>query len=144
MLVLSRSRDEKVVILTGDATVTVQVVSVGSRCARLGFDAPESIVAYREPVYHWVRAAALAGRPPALHAKDKADGKLVLGVGEDERVMLVDTSDADAWRKLPLAMVRLTAVKGSHVQLGFTADRSVAIHRQEVADEIRRPSCPST
>ena len=51
MLVLSRKRNEKIVIGEGDNQVTLVVVEIRGDKVRLGFDAPEEIPVHRQEVY---------------------------------------------------------------------------------------------
>lgn len=51
MLVLSRLRDEKVVIKVGNEIIEVQVVDIRGDKVRLGFDAPRHIEIHRKEVY---------------------------------------------------------------------------------------------
>lgn len=51
MLVLSRKKDERVVIGTGPTTVTVKVVEVRGDKVRLGFEAAKEVPIDREEVY---------------------------------------------------------------------------------------------
>lgn len=36
----------------------------------------------------------------------------------------------------PVAVIRLAGIKGDRVRIGIHADRSLPVHRQEVADQI--------
>jgi carbon storage regulator CsrA len=50
MLVLSRKRDEDIVIGTGDKKVTVRVVEIVGDKVRLGFIAPDSVTIMRTEI----------------------------------------------------------------------------------------------
>jgi len=52
MLVLSRQRDECVIIGEGEDAVKVQVVDIRGDKVRLGFEAPKSVKIHREEVYN--------------------------------------------------------------------------------------------
>ncbi|MGH9856767.1 MAG: carbon storage regulator CsrA [Acidobacteriota bacterium] len=52
MLVLSRKKDEKIII--GD-TITVMVIEIRGDKVRLGFDAPKEITVHRQEVYEAIK-----------------------------------------------------------------------------------------
>lgn len=52
MLVLSRQRDEAVIIGEGENAVRVQIIDIRGDKVRLGFDAPKTIPIHREEVYN--------------------------------------------------------------------------------------------
>lgn len=52
MLVLSRIKDEKVVIQTPEGNIEVMVLSVECGRVRLGFTGPKSVIIDREEVYN--------------------------------------------------------------------------------------------
>ena len=52
MLVLSRKRDEKIMIGGG---ITVMVIDVRGDTVRLGIDAPKGVVIHREEVYEAIK-----------------------------------------------------------------------------------------
>lgn len=60
MLVLSRKRDEKIVI--GDRIV-ITVVEVRGDKVRLGIEAPSDVPVHRQEVYDAIRRSAENGRP---------------------------------------------------------------------------------
>ena len=63
MLILSRRRDEKIVI--GD-DIVISVVEVRGDIVKLGIEAPRNVKVYREEVFEAIRnenAAALASAP---------------------------------------------------------------------------------
>ena len=73
MLILSRRRDEKIVI--GD-NIIVSVVEVRGDIVKLGIEAPRNVKVYREEVFEAIRnenAAAVASAP-ALPDLDFPDG----------------------------------------------------------------------
>ncbi len=61
MLVLTRLKDEAVIIGSGENAVRVQIVEIRGDKVRLGFDAPKSIPIHREEVYN------------AIHKKDQPE-----------------------------------------------------------------------
>lgn len=48
MLVISRKRDESVVLFTSDGPITVELVDIRGNKVRLGFDAPADVCILRE------------------------------------------------------------------------------------------------
>jgi carbon storage regulator len=65
MLVLSRKKDEKIVIKLGEQTIEVRVLKIEGQKVRLGVDAPESVAVHREEV--WKRREEFSDRPaPAI------------------------------------------------------------------------------
>lgn len=66
MLVLSRKRDERLII--GDVVVTV--VEVRGDKVRLGIEAPRNVAVHREEVYEAIRREG--GDPDKSHAKSAA------------------------------------------------------------------------
>ena len=64
MLVLSRKKDEQIIISLGSMRVTVKVVDVRGDRVRLGIDAPESVAVHRQEVFdalgQWQPKPALA------------------------------------------------------------------------------------
>ncbi|MHA2279809.1 MAG: carbon storage regulator [Promethearchaeota archaeon] len=60
MLVLSRQREESVIIGEGENAVRVRVVDIRGDKVRLGFEAPRSIQIHREEVYNKIHAQELA------------------------------------------------------------------------------------
>lgn len=59
MLVLSRSRDEKVMI---GNDIVITIVDVRDGKVRLGFDAPRNVPIHREEVFHAINREAHGGR----------------------------------------------------------------------------------
>lgn len=51
MLVLSRHRDEAVILRVGDVEIRVLCVDLRGDKVRLGFDAPQEVVIHREEVW---------------------------------------------------------------------------------------------
>lgn len=57
MLVLSRKRGEKVVIVTpGGEEITISVIEIRGDRARMGFDAPKDHAIHRDEVMQAIRA----------------------------------------------------------------------------------------
>jgi carbon storage regulator len=63
MLVLSRKRDERIVI--GD-NIVITVVDVRGDKVRLGIEAPSEVPVHRQEVLDALRRAAAAQSPPAV------------------------------------------------------------------------------
>jgi carbon storage regulator len=60
MLVLSRRKEESLVIGDGDSQVTVTVISVSGDKVRLGIEAPNNIPIHRTEVYEAIKAELAA------------------------------------------------------------------------------------
>lgn len=56
MLVLSRKKDERIII--GDV-ITVMVIEIRGDKVRLGIDAPKNVTVHREEVYHAIKREQL-------------------------------------------------------------------------------------
>jgi carbon storage regulator len=55
MLVLSRERDEKIVIGQGDSKVTITIVDIRGDKVRIGINAPRELSVHREEVYEAIQ-----------------------------------------------------------------------------------------
>ncbi len=60
MLVLSRKKDERIII--GDQ-ITVMVIEIRGDKVRLGIDAPKEVTVHREEVYEAIRREQQANSP---------------------------------------------------------------------------------
>lgn len=60
MLVLSRKRDEQIVITIGGAEVVLTVVSILGNRVQLGIDAPQNVIVHRKEVYDALKKEAVA------------------------------------------------------------------------------------
>lgn len=59
MLVLSRHRDESVIVTHPDGTkITIQVVDIRGDKVRLGFDAPQNVSVHRQEVQEAIEREA--------------------------------------------------------------------------------------
>ena len=67
MLVLSRKKDEKIII--GDQ-ITVMVIEIRGDKVRLGIDAPKEITVHRQEVYEAIQRENAAGKNPAGENRD--------------------------------------------------------------------------
>jgi carbon storage regulator len=67
MLVLSRKKDEQIVITLGSQLVTIKVVDVRGDRVRLGVDAPASVSVHRQEIHdaiaQWDAKPALCALP---------------------------------------------------------------------------------
>jgi carbon storage regulator len=63
MLVLSRSRDESIVIGSGDDMVVVTIVDIRGEKIRLGINAPHWIPVHRQEVYDSIMKDKQSGEP---------------------------------------------------------------------------------
>lgn len=62
MLVLSRKKDEKIVI---DDKITIMVIEIRGDKVRLGIDAPREITVHREEVYEAIKRERAAAEEQA-------------------------------------------------------------------------------
>ncbi len=62
MLVLSRKKDEKIVI--GD-NITLMVIEIRGDKVRLGIDAPRDVTVHREEIYDAIKRESTEGQPSA-------------------------------------------------------------------------------
>jgi len=60
MLVLSRMKDERIIIGDGEAQVTITVVAVRGNKVRLGIDAPRDVAVHRQEVLDAIKRNAAA------------------------------------------------------------------------------------
>lgn len=51
MLVLSRKRDEQIVLRMGDTEVVLTIIEILGNRVRLGIEAPQSVIVHRKEVY---------------------------------------------------------------------------------------------
>lgn len=65
MLVLSRKKDEKIVI--GDE-ITLMIVEIRGDKVRLGIDAPTNVSVHREEVYNAIQREKANGESPVIEA----------------------------------------------------------------------------
>lgn len=72
MLVLSRKKDEKIVI--GDS-ITLMVIEIKGDKVRLGIEAPRDVTVHRQEVYEAIRRESAPEKNPAVNkaVKDAAD-----------------------------------------------------------------------
>ncbi len=67
MLVLSRKKDEKIMI--GD-DIVLMVIEIRGDKVRLGIDAPKEIAVHRQEVYDAIRKEQEANQPCQQHCED--------------------------------------------------------------------------
>ena len=67
MLVLSRKKDERIII--GDQ-ITVMVIEIRGDKVRLGIDAPKEVTVHREEVYEAIRREQQANNLSSVDAVD--------------------------------------------------------------------------
>jgi len=60
MLVLSRMKDQRIIIGDGEAQVTITVVAVRGNKVRLGIDAPRDVAVHRQEVLDAIKRNAAA------------------------------------------------------------------------------------
>jgi len=88
MLVLSRKRDEKIII--GDK-ITIMVIEIRGDKVRLGIDAPTDVTVHREEVYHAIQRE---------HRETEAS-KLGLKPGTPEWTQFIETGHTEIEVDLP-------------------------------------------
>lgn len=59
MLVLSRKREEKILIGDGDCIITLTVIDIRGDKVRIGVEAPRDIPVHREEVYEAIKRAGM-------------------------------------------------------------------------------------
>lgn len=64
MLVLSRKKDERIII--GD-TITVMVIEIRGDKVRLGISAPKEVSVHREEVYEAIKSGKASDQEAAAH-----------------------------------------------------------------------------
>jgi len=55
MLVLSRKKDEKIIIGDGPSMITLMVIEIRGDKVRLGIEAPRDVTVHREEVYEVIK-----------------------------------------------------------------------------------------
>ena len=76
MLVLSRKKEQSVILRGGGAEIVVTVVEMRGDKVRLGFDAPSSVTIHRKEVQELVDAGIARG-PALVPTKDTATNALI-------------------------------------------------------------------
>lgn len=86
MLVLSRKRDEEIVIDHPSGLITVRVMEIRGDKARIGFSAPKEVAIHRREVWDTIHAVRdISGRKEEVAREDlPAVGKAVLKEVPDE------------------------------------------------------------
>jgi carbon storage regulator len=144
MLVLSRKKNERIVI---NNDITVVVVEIRGDKVRLGVRAPKEIPVHRREVYEAIKRGA-AGTPStqqegsadpsvqdtpqtqevtvAVEQMEKG-GFLVLSRKKNESIVIGDS-----------ITIVVVEIRGDKVRLGLEAPKEVPVHRGEVQDAIER------
>ncbi len=117
MLVLSRKRDEKIVIGAGQIVLTI--IEVRRDKVRIGIWAPQFGVVRSEVLEDGMRP----GPPPP----SDGTGLLVLSRKKDEKILIGDNVD-----------IMVVDIQGDKVRLGIEAPRDVTVHREEVYIAIQK------
>lgn len=124
MLVLSRQRDESIMIQVGRYLVEVVVVDIRGDKVRLGFKAPPQVPIFRTEVLKEDEAPRLSRRGASGFASPRReDGMLVLSRKRDETVRIADN-----------VFVTVVDIRGDKTRLGIKAPDAVGIDRREVYD----------
>lgn len=55
MLVLSRKKNESIIIGSGEKEIKIKIIEINGNSIRLGFEAPNDISIHREEVYHAIK-----------------------------------------------------------------------------------------
>lgn len=58
MLVLSRKKNESIIIGDGQKTIKVKIIEINGNSIRLGFEAPSDISIHREEIYEAIKKDA--------------------------------------------------------------------------------------
>ena len=58
MLVLSRKKNESIIINDGDKIVRLKIIEINGNSIRIGFEAPKEISIHREEVYESIKKDA--------------------------------------------------------------------------------------
>lgn len=58
MLVLSRKKDERVVITCGDTQIEVMVIEIRGDKVKIGFEAPRNVAIHRQEIQQAINAEA--------------------------------------------------------------------------------------
>jgi len=132
MLVLSRQRNEKIVIcLPKGVLITITVVDIRGIKARLGFTAPPDIPIHRKEVYE----ALLAENPDtpvcSLAKQESEGGMLVLSRERDPEVVMVLPDGT-------LITITVVDIRGEKVRIGTDAPKELPVHRYEIWEAIQR------
>lgn len=122
MLIISRKRDEKVVI--GDR-IWLMIVDIRGDQAQIGVHAPRDVPVHRWEVYQDI----LSGVPqPAVQQPSlsrltdrQTKGLLILSRKYNEKIMIGDDIS-----------IMVTDIRGDQVSLGIDAPREVPVDREEV------------
>ncbi len=148
MLVLSRRIDQTVIM--GENLYSVTVVDVRHDRARLGFDCPPDVAVYRKELFDAIVSDIRGGGtvPAQRPRAASSHGMLALSRHVDESIIIIPYAElvrfADAARRgQPYTMttveVMLVEIRsGDTCRIGITAPKSLAVHRKEVADDIKR------
>ena len=142
MLVLSRKREDRIVI---DNEITVVVVEIRGDKVRLGVRAPKEIPVHRREVFEAIQRELLAGASgqPVVEVPDaQAEGApvaqataeeqglagfLVLSRKKNQSIIIGDS-----------ITIVVVEIRGDKVRLGIEAPKEVPVHRGEVYDAMHR------
>ncbi len=120
MLVLSRQRDESIII--GKMLVTITVLEVKGRLVRLGIRAADLGIRRKEVI------------PPGTRPSPPTDGGgyLVLSRRVDQEILIGDNIE-----------LLIVDIRGDKVRIGIEAPKDVPVHRQEVYEQIQKENALS-
>ena len=126
MLVLSRFRDEKIMI---DGGITITIISVNRDEARISVKAPPDVGIYNSHVTIPVAQGLADGRArqhvPTCHHDSRQMG-MVRSYVKDQTILIGDD----------IVVVIISVIRGK-VRLGIKAPKSLWIHREEVYRAIQ-------
>jgi len=123
MLVLSRKKDEKIII--GD-DITLVVIEIRSDKVRLRIEAPTEISVHRSEVYEKILLErGITSILEVTDQKSGGKGMLVLSRMKDEKIIIGDD-----------ITVMVIEIRSDKVRLGIEAPTEISVHRSEVYDVI--------
>lgn len=124
MLVLTRRKDERIVITAGDSLIVVEVCLISASKTRLGFRAPAEVNILRSELQGRPRLSEPGVSEPGSD-RTNSHGQLVLTRRVDESIILETAAGS-----IELTVV---AVRSDSVRLGIQAAKEIVADRWEIA-----------
>lgn len=138
MLVLSRHRDERIMVTPG---VILTIVDIRGDKVRLGIQAPADVPVHRREVFDAIERENRRATPnyvpktpldlttlPAIDTKS-ASGMLVLSRKRNESIVINGNVE-----------IVIVEVRGDKVRLGIEAPKEYPVHRLEVYEAMQAPA----
>jgi len=127
MLVLSRQRDESIIIRDN---IVVTVVDIRGDKVRLGVQAPQEIPVHRREVYEAIQrenaqAGVVPAGLPASGSPKGSGGMLVLSRKKNESIIIGED-----------VTIVVVEIRGNKVRLGVEAPKEIPVHRREVYEAV--------